>query len=78
MAIARIGALVRFIGMCFGRRRFDGKGIWTGTITKKIERMKTTRVAIEKPSIMLSTESSRTPWKALRPYSKEKREEMDF
>lgn len=47
MAIAMIGAVVRLIGICLGRRRVGGNGMRTGTMTKKMEIMKTTRVAIE-------------------------------
>jgi hypothetical protein len=44
MAIARIGAVVKFIGI-LGIRR--GVGIETGYMTKLIDMMKTTKVATE-------------------------------
>ena len=47
IAIAAIGAVVRLTDI---RHLVRGKGICTGTITKKMDKMKTTIVAIEKPS----------------------------
>jgi hypothetical protein len=49
-AMARMGAVVRLIGKWFGRRWDRGRGTRTGTMTKKIEIINTTNVAIAEPS----------------------------
>jgi len=50
--MARMGAVVRLIGKWLGSRWDRGRGMRTGTITKKIEIMNTTNVAIAEPSII--------------------------
>ena len=47
--MARIGAVVRFIGI---RGMERGMGIVTGRITKNMEMMNTTKVAMEYPEVM--------------------------
>jgi hypothetical protein len=49
MAIATIGAVLRLIGMCNRGKPILRRGIETGTITKNMEKMKRTRVAIADP-----------------------------
>jgi hypothetical protein len=52
MAMARMGAVVRLMGIWLGSRWDRGRRMRTGTITKKIEIMKTTNVAIAEPLTM--------------------------
>jgi hypothetical protein len=49
-AMVRMGAVVRLIGKWLGSRWDRGRGMRTGTITKKIEIMNTTNVVTAEPS----------------------------